>query len=1194
MKSLCLRILIVALFGLSACKNNNQLFRLVSAEDSGIDFTNTITVNDTINILESEFTYNGGGVAVGDLNGDGLQDIYFAGNQVQNKLYINKGGLKFEEVIEKAGAHKTKGQWSSGVTFVDINSDGKQDIYVCNTMIEDSSALRDLLFINQGNNADGIPQFKEMGEEYKILDNTHNSISTFFDYDLDGDLDLFIAVNFIDVQYPNQFLSMDLRRGKDVPTRDMLYRNDFDSSVGHAVFTDVSLDAGIDWGGYSHSAMIHDFNKDGYPDIYVANDYLSTDLIYINNKNGTFTNRIADIFKHESYSSMGSDIADVNNDGLEDLFAVEMLPADNKRKKVNMNANNYNHYLFTEQYNYEYQFVRNMFQLNQGINPKTQLPLFSDIAFLAGVEATDWSWSPLFADFDNDGHRDLLITNGFPKDIIDHDFGAFRKSISSSMITRTQLLDMIPEVKIPNFIFKNNGDLTFTDKSKDWGINQVSFTNGTSYADLDNDGDLDIITNNIDDPAFLFENTLYTKDKNTEGQSANFLRIDLKGPQMNPQGFGATVTIWNNGSQQHAQSHCVRGYLSKSENMLHFGLGNHVTVDSIVVVWSDGKKQLLGKSNANQVLSIDHKHATQQVQPVNFIPSTLLTEVDPASLGIDYVHEENDFIDFNLQKTLPHKFSQYGPAMAVADINGDGLDDIALSSSSRFQGPVVFIQQANGKFKKKVLPIKNSELKKEEDMGLLLFDADGDGDNDLYITRGSYQHDPGSELYQDVLCENDGKGNFVVVQTALPKMSASGQNTKAADVDGDGDLDLFVGGRVAPKDYPKPGQSFLLRNDSRPGKISFTDVTKQWSPNLSAIGMVSDFLWTDFNNDNKPDLLIASEWSPLVFLKNTGKSFEKIDPSKEINEASGWWNSLLAVDVDQDGDMDYVAGNFGLNQYFKCSSGEPLRIYSKDFDNNGAYDAFISCYFPDSTGKRQEYFFHSKDDMQKQLLMIRKKFEFYGDYGKATVKDVFTPEEMKGVNILTANYMKSVWIENLGNQQFKMHDLPMQAQFAPLYGMQTMDVNGDQFPDLVLTGNDYGMETSQGRADAFNGLVLLNDGVKNFKSVGFEKSGFLVPGDARALGFINVSGTNYLVSTENRKALRFFKLNNDNNKSIQLLSNETTALFTFKGNKKQKVELTYGTSFLSQSTRNYKLPNGVEKIELFNQQGKLTRSINTP
>lgn len=1185
-------VALTCIFVISACKNNKTLFQLVSPEQSGIDFTNKITINDSINILESEFTYNGGGVAVGDLNGDGLQDIYFAGNQVQNKLYLNKGELKFEEVIEKAGAHKTKGQWSSGVTFVDINSDGKQDIYVCNTMIEDSALLRDLLFVNQGNNADGVPQFKEMGEEYGILDNTHNSISTFFDYDLDGDLDLFIAVNFIDVQYPNQFLSDDLRRGKNALTRDLLYRNDFDSSLGHAKFTDVSLEAGIDWGGYSHSALIHDFNKDGYPDIYVANDYLSTDLIYINNKNGTFTNRISEIFKHESYSSMGSDIADVNNDGLEDVFAVEMLPADNKRKKVNMNANNYNHYLFTEQYKYEYQFVRNMFQLNQGINPKTNLPLYSDIAFLAGVEATDWSWSPLFADFDNDGYRDLLITNGFPKDIIDHDFGAFRKSVSSSLITRGELLDMIPEVKIPNFIFKNNGDLTFSDKSKEWGINLVSFTNGTSYADLDNDGDLDIITNNIDDPAFLFENTLYNNKKKEE-QSANYLRIDLKGPLLNPQGYGATVTIWNAGKQQHAQSHCVRGYLSKSESFLHFGLGSNTTIDSVVVVWNDGKKETIAKPTVNQILSVDYKNA-KQVVPVKSDKQSLLQEVPLESFEIDYVHEENDFIDFNLQKTLPHKFSQYGPGIAVGDINGDGLDDMVLSSSSRFQGPVALLQKANGKFTKKILPLKNSDVNKEEDMGLLLFDADGDGDNDLYVTRGSYQHDPGSNLYQDILCQNDGKGNFTIVSDALPAITASGQNTKAADVDGDGDLDLFVGGRVSPKAYPKPGQSYLLRNDSKSGKIQFTDVTKQWSPSLPEVGMVSDFLWTDFNNDNKPDLLLACEWSPLLFYKNTGKSFEKINPSKEINDAQGWWNSLLAVDVDQDGDMDYVAGNFGINQYFKCSSGEPLRIYGKDFDKNGSYDAFISCYFPDSTGKRQEYFYHSKDDMQKQLILIRKKFEFYGDYGKATVKDVFTPEEMKDVQTLTATYMKSVWIENLGNQQFQMHDLPMQAQFAPLYGMQAMDVNGDQLTDIVLSGNDYGMETSQGRADAFNGLVMLNTGNKKFNPITFEESGFLVPGDARALAFVNINGVNHLVATENRKALRLFKQNTIATKSILLDKTEVMATIHFSGNKKQKFELTWGSSFLSQTTRNWSIPQGATKIELYNQKGNLTRTINTP
>ncbi len=1183
-------VLLVASSVMYSCAQKEKLFRKIDAKASGLDFINTISENDSINILENEFTYNGAGVAVGDLNGDGLQDIYFAGNQVPNKLFLNKGDLKFEEVTDQAGVQKKSGQWSSGVTFVDINSDGKQDIYVCNTMMEDSLLLRDLLFVNQGNNENGIPQFKEMGTAYGITDDTHNSISTFFDYDLDGDLDLFVAVNFIDMQYPNQFLSDDQRRGKGSATKDLLYRNDYDSVLGHPVFTDVSEPAGIEWGGYSHSALIHDFNKDGYPDIYVANDYLSNDIIYINNRNGTFTNKVDDIFKHQSYSSMGSDVADINNDGEDDLFAVEMLPADNKRKKVNMNANNYNHYLFTEQYHYGYQFVRNTFQVYQGVNPKTQLPLYSDVAFIAGVEATDWSWSPLLADFDNDGYRDLLITNGFPKDIIDHDFGAFRRSISSSLITRAELLDMIPEVKIPNFIFRNQRNLSFADVSEEWGISLPSFTNGTSYADLDNDGDLDIVTNNIDDPAFLFENTLYDQ-KEKQSTAPHFLRVALDGPQQNPNGFGAVVTIWYNGQLQVAESHCVRGYLSKSENYLHFGLGEAEAIDSLQIVWPGGKSQRLQKQSANQVITLRYKEAQSQPLPIIKQP-TLLKEVEASDFGIQYVHQENDYIDFNIQKTLPHKFSQYGPAIAVADVNGDGLEDMVMSSSSRFQGPILLCQQPNGKFTQKTLPFKTSDQFKEEDMGLLLFDAEGDGDNDLYVVRGSYQHDPESPLYQDILCENDGKGNFKVVSEALPAITASGQNIKAADMDGDGDLDLFVGGRVSPKAYPKPGKSYLFRNDSRSGAIRFTDVTNQWYKELSDIGLVSDALWTDFDTDGKSDLILACEWSPLIFLRNTGSGFARVDPDGTKN-ALGWWTSLLAVDVDQDGDMDYVAGNFGLNQYFKCSSGEPLRIYSKDFDQNGSYDAFISCYFPDSSGTKREYFFHTKDDMQKQLILIRRKFEYYADYGRATVKDVFTPDEMKGVSILSANFMKSVWIENQGKGVFIMHDLPNEAQLAPLYGMQSTDVNDDGKPDLLIIGNDYGMETGQGRADALNGLVLLNNGTKNFTPLNFEQSGFLVPGDARALTDVVINGSLYWVATQNRKGLTFFQKQKNAEQRFTLKPNESSAYFTYSDGRKQKIEFTEGSSFLSQKSHTYRIPIGTKTVEIKDSKGVTTRTINT-
>ncbi|MEO0000616.1 MAG: hypothetical protein RL766_662 [Bacteroidota bacterium] len=476
-------------------------------------------------------------------------------------------------------------------------------------------------------------------------------------------------------------------------------------------------------------------------------------------------------------------------------------------------------------------------------------------------------------------------------------------------------------------------------------------------------------------------------------------------------------------------------------------------------------------------------------------------------------------------------------------------------------------------------------------MGLLLFDADQDGDNDLYIVRGSYQHDEGSPLYQDILCENDGKGNFTIVASALPAGAASGQNIKAADIDRDGDLDLFVGGRVKPKAYPLPGESFLLRNDSKPGKLQFTDVSEQWFTGLKQIGMVSDALWTDFDNDQQMDLVLACEWSPLIFLKNTGKSFERIK-SPEIDAASGWWNSLTAADFDLDGDMDYVAGNFGLNQYFKCSSDEPIRIYSKDFDQNGSYDAFISCYFPDSSGKRNEYFYHSKDDMQKQLILIRKKFEHYADFGRATVNDVFTSEEMKGVEIRTSNHMQSSWIENMGGGQFRLHVLPMEAQTAPLYGMQTRDINGDLLPDLLLVGNDYGMETSQGRADAINGLVLINNGKKNFIPSGFEQSGFFVPGDARALTVANINNSPFLIATENRKPLRLFRLPEENTLKIALLPGETFALQTHADNRIERIEFSNGSSFLSQRSNNWFFSIKLKLIVFYDAKGKKTRTIN--
>jgi enediyne biosynthesis protein E4 len=571
-------------FAFFTCRRETPtLFKQLKPAETGVEFANTITERDTVNVLDMEFVYNGGGVAVGDLNGDGLEDLYFTGNQVGNKLYLNKGGMKFQDVTEAAGVQKkSEHQWSSGINILDINLDGRLDIYVCNTASPDPAMRRNLLFINQGNDGAGIPTFREMAAEYGIDDPDHASHAQFFDYDNDGDLDLFIGVNLIYQHYPNQYITLK-SDGSDV-TRDKLFRNDWNETLKHPVFTDVSLQAGIVWAGYSHSTLICDFNNDRRPDIYVANDYMSNDLLYLNNGDGTFTNRIAEIFKHQSLFSMGSDLGDIDNDGRPDIVTTEMQPYYNKRKKLFVGGTNYQHYLFTEQYKYQYQYNRNTLQCNSGIDPETGLPVFSEVGMYAGIQETDWSWSPLFADFDNDGLRDLYITNGFPRDITDHDFAEFNKSTASFSVSRSQLYNMIPQVMSPNFMFKNNGDRSFSDVSKSWGLAIPSFSNGSAYADLDNDGDLDLVTNNIDAPAFLFENQsnpLKSKD------AAAFLRIKLEGPAKNPDAFGSKVEVFYGAQRQTAYILSGRGYLSKSENSAHFGLGVQTAVDSVVIAWPD-------------------------------------------------------------------------------------------------------------------------------------------------------------------------------------------------------------------------------------------------------------------------------------------------------------------------------------------------------------------------------------------------------------------------------------------------------------------------------------------------------------------------------------------------------------------------------------------------------------------------------
>ncbi|NAS12318.1 VCBS repeat-containing protein [Poritiphilus flavus] len=1179
-------VLLCLLF-LASCSQKEEtrkLFQNISPENSGIRFNNQLTENDSINIIDNEFVYNGAGVALGDLNNDGKDDIFFAGNQVDNALYLNQGKLKFKDVTSGSGVSKPDSLlWSSGVSILDINLDGKQDIYICNTFYKDSTRRRNLLYINQGINSDNIPSFKEMAEDYGVADTSYSSHAQFFDYDNDGDLDLFIGVNRIEGIDPSDFRPL-VDDGSSM-SKDRLYENISTDSLPHPVFKDVSEKAGIRFHGYSHSTLIHDFNSDGWPDIYVANDFFSNDLIYINNHDGTFTNKAGEIFKHFSLSSMGSDIGDINNDGNMDIFTTEMQPYYNKRKKLFQGPSSYQKEIFTRTYDYEYQYARNTLQLNLGTSPSSGLPIFAETGMFAGVQETDWSWAPLFADYDNDGWKDLLITNGFPKDVTDRDFGDFRNT-ASRLISKEKLIAEIPEIKVPNFVFKNKGDLTFEDVTDQWGLNFGTYSNGAAYGDLDQDGDLDLVINNINDPAILLENKA---DQLLPEE--NYLRVSLSGTKSNPAALGAVVEVFGGGFQQKQSLLSGRGYLSKPENVLHFGLGKQKEVDSIRITWPGGKLQSFGKASANQQLDLVASEAEFASNTGDTSSASMLSEV---SSKYQLIHQDRDidFIDFNFQRTLPHKFSQYGPSLAVGDINNDGLDDLFVSASRTFKQKW-FIQQADGTFRQREVVYKENEKLEEEDAGTLLFDADSDGDLDLYIARGCAQYPAGHPYYRDILLINDGSGNFTDSSSALPGFKSNSSTVKAADFDQDGDLDLFVGSRVLPFSYPQADRSYILRNESSAGQLRFVDATEEVCEALAFPGLISDALWTDFNGDSKVDLILAGEWMPLRFFENTGGTLAEVTQNTGIQDHTGWWNSLSPADLDNDGDIDYVAGNFGRNSYFKGSKEQPVRVYAKDLDDNGMIDPLISYYLRDSLGTKKEYLYHPWQDVVKQYVGIRKRFNSFGSFGESTLPEMFSDGLLSDAMVLSYNYMQSAWVENLGNGKFELHALPIGAQLAPVYGIQTTDLNEDGFLDILLIGNDYGLEVQQGRADAFVGLVLQNTGSGDFTPLSLEESHFFVPGDAKSLVRLAVKGDRLLwVASQNNDALRVFEKSREGSKSfLPLQDNEVSCILHLDENLRRKHEFYRGDSFQSQSSRVIELNDKIRKLEFFDSEGRKTREL---
>lgn len=1179
------------LLGLLSCSGKDTLFKTVDSKRSGIHFNNAIQETDTINVLDYENVYNGGGVGIGDFNNDGLQDIYFTGNLVSNKLYLNKGNFTFTDVTEKA-AVDGNGRWCRGASVVDINNDGWQDIYVSTSIKENAIERANLLYINQGVDKGGIPHFKEMAAQYGLNDTTHSTMAAFFDYDNDSDLDVYVLVNeIIDDDFPNSFRPRKIEG--EHPSTGRLYRNDWNDTLKHPVFTNVSKKSGITVEGYGHGVAIADINKDGWKDIYVSNDYLSSNILYINNGDGTFTDKVTSYFKHTAANAMGNDIIDINNDGLQDVIEVDMNPEDNYRKKMMMNANSYQTYQNSDYYNYQYQYVRNVLQLNQGPtvneNDSIGVPIFSDISFFAGIAETDWSWTPLVTDFDNDGFRDIIITNGFPKDVTDHDFVAFRND-AFAVASKKQLLEQIPEVKLHNYGFHNNGNLTFSNVTDKWGLTAATFSNGAAYADFDNDGDLDVVINNINDEASLYENTL----RNEDSKEVNFLALKFNGNDFNRDGFGAWVEIAYSGKKQVYEHTPYRGYLSSVQKNPHFGLGNIVAIDSLVVKWPNGKKQVIRKITANRTIELDIKNAGEEYSwkdEQNSFPQ-LFTEVT-SSWGDSVNHEEIDFIDFNIQKLIPHKFSEYGPALAVGDVNGDGLEDIVIGGSFSNSGKVL-LQQPNGKFlQKALLPDASMFTKRWEDLGVTLFDAEGDKDLDIYIASGGYENESNTTAYEDKLYLNDGKGNFVINPTALPRNLTSKSCVRAADYDKDGDLDLFLAGRVDPWKYPQPVSSFIYRNDSQNGQPRFTDVTGKIASTLQKIGLVCDAVWTDFDGDGWQDLMLAGEWMPVTFLKNVGGRFTNVTAASGVSDKRGWWTSLMPGDFDNDGDMDYLAGNLGLNSFYRGNEKHPVTIYAKDFDNNGSYDAIPTLYLPISqqNGEKKEYVAHTRDDMAKQLIVFRSKFQNYRSYANATFDKMFTPEELKGSLVLKANYFENSFLKNEGNGKFSLTPLPLNTQYSCLNGMLAEDFNKDGNLDVLISGNDYGTEVSVGRYDACNGVVLKGDGKGGFNPMSILESGWFLPGNGKALvKFKNGSNQTFIAASQNRGPLKVFKVKKKTN-TLPVEPADVSAVIYYKNGNSQKREMNYGASFLSQSGRFLNVDETMSAVEIKDNKGKV-RKVN--